>query len=143
MEKELPRAPKDKWLRWGLARVIPNRQLFGLLLRMGQIFRPVLPAPLRTKVPPRKQASPWPAASHNRIVLALAGCVQPSATPNTNAAAARVLDKLGITMVEAPEAGCCGAVNYHLSEHEKGWSGCARTSMPGGPPLRPELKPSS
>lgn len=23
-------------------------------------------------------------------------------------------------MVEAPEAGCCGAVNYHLSEHEKG-----------------------
>lgn len=80
MEKELHRKPKDKWLRWALARVIPNRQLFGLLLRMGQIFRPVLPGALRTKVPPRKQASPWPAASHSRIVLALAGCVQPSAT---------------------------------------------------------------
>lgn len=120
IDKELPRPPKEKWKRWALARVIPNRVLFGYLLKLGQTFAPILPAKLRTKVPPKKQASPWPAASHNRIVLALAGCVQPSATPNTNAAAARVLDKLGITMVEAPEAGCCGAVNYHLSEHEKG-----------------------
>lgn len=119
MEQEMPRPPKERWIRWSLARVIPNRRLFGLLLRMGQLFRPVLPGKLRTKVPPRKQASPWPTASHERIVLALAGCVQPSATPNTNAAAARVLDKLGITMVEAPEAGCCGAVNHHLSEHDK------------------------
>ncbi len=119
MEQEMPRPPKERWIRWSLARVIPNRRLFGLLLRMGQLFRPVLPGKLQTKVPPRKQASPWPTASHERIVLALAGCVQPSATPNTNAAAARVLDRLGITMVEAPEAGCCGAVNHHLSEHEK------------------------
>tara|TARA_R110000850_G_scaffold234059_1_gene359004 strand:- start:11996 stop:13036 length:1041 start_codon:yes stop_codon:yes gene_type:complete len=119
MEQEMPRPPKERWIRWSLARVLPNRQLFGVLLRMGQFFRPVLPAVLRTKVPPRKKASPWPAASHDRIVLALAGCVQPSATPNTNAAAARVLYKLGITMVEAPEAGCCGAVNHHLSEHDK------------------------
>ncbi|MBL3555575.1 MULTISPECIES: glycolate oxidase subunit GlcF [Marinobacter] len=119
MEQEMPRPPKERWIRWSLARVLPNRQLFGLLLRMGQLFRPVLPQALQTKVPPRKQASPWPSASHDRVVLALAGCVQPSATPNTNAAAARVLDRLGITMVEAPEAGCCGAVNHHLSEHEK------------------------
>ncbi|MGO1502164.1 MAG: glycolate oxidase subunit GlcF [Marinobacter sp.] len=120
IDKELPRAPKDKWTRWALARVIPNRALFGFMLRLGQTVAPILPGKLRTKVPPKKQANLWPAANRSRIVLALAGCVQPSATPNTNAAAARVLDKLGITMVEAPEAGCCGAVNYHLSEHEKG-----------------------
>jgi glycolate oxidase iron-sulfur subunit len=119
IEKELPRNVKEKWLRWVLARVLPNRQLFGLLLRLGQTFRPVLPGKLRTKVPPRKQASPRPTANHSRMVLALAGCVQPSATPNTNAAAARVLDRLGITLTEAPEAGCCGAVNHHLSEHDK------------------------
>ncbi len=51
MEKELPRKPKDKWLRWALARVIPNRQLFGVLLRMGQIFRPGLPE--------KGSRSPW------------------------------------------------------------------------------------
>lgn len=119
IEKEVPRAPRDKWLRWALARVLPNRSLFSVLLRLGQMTRPLLPQKLRSKVPPPRRARPWPRGSHSRIVLALAGCVQPAATPNTNAAAARVLDRLGITMVEAPDAGCCGAVNYHLSEHEQ------------------------
>ena len=82
------RSPREKWLRWGLTRLLPNRRLFGLGLRVGQAFRPVLPQALRAKVPPKRKASPWPAASHNRIVLALAGCVQPAAAPNTNAAAA-------------------------------------------------------
>ncbi len=118
MEQEMPRPPQQRWIRWALGRVIPNRQLFGFLLRIGQFFKPVLPGALGQKVPPKKKASPWPASSHSRVVLALAGCAQPSATPNTNAAAARVLDRLGISMVEAPEAGCCGAVNHHLSEHE-------------------------
>ena len=118
MEQEMPRPPKERWIRWALGRFIPNRRLFGFFLRLGQFFKPALPGALGLKVPPKKKASPWPTASHERIVLALAGCAQPSATPNTNAAAARVLDRLGITMVEAPEAGCCGAVNHHLSEHD-------------------------
>jgi len=49
-------------------------------------------------------------------MLALTGCVQPSIAPSINAATARVLDKLGISLVEAPEAGCCGAVTFHLNE---------------------------
>ncbi|MBE0485909.1 glycolate oxidase subunit GlcF [Marinobacter sp.] len=120
LEQELPRSPRQRVLRWALTRVLPDRRLFGFVLRLGQAFRPLLPEKLRTKVPVRHEASPWPHSSHNRIVLGLAGCAQPSAAPNTNAATARVLDKLGITLVEAPKAGCCGAVNYHLSEHERG-----------------------
>lgn len=50
----------------------------------------------------------------------LEGCVQRAATPNTNAAARRVLDKLGISLIDAPQAGCCGAVHYHLAAHAKG-----------------------
>jgi len=50
----------------------------------------------------------------------LAGCAQPAATPNTNVAAARVFDKLGITLVEENRAGCCGALSYHLGAHEEG-----------------------
>jgi len=53
-------------------------------------------------------------------MLVLQSCGQTSATPNTNAAAARVLDKLGISLVVAPEAGCCGAVSYHLGANEEG-----------------------
>lgn len=118
--ESLQRPARERVVRWGLRRVLPNSRLFGFLLGLGQLFQPVLPAALKTKVPAKRRAGPWPTAHHNRIVMALAGCVQPSATPGTNAAAARVLDRLGITLVEAPEAGCCGAVSYHLSAHDEG-----------------------
>jgi glycolate oxidase iron-sulfur subunit len=45
----------------------------------------------------------------------LGGCVQSVATPKTNAAAARVLARLGIDLIESPDAGCCGAAAYHLN----------------------------
>ncbi|MFC4258456.1 glycolate oxidase subunit GlcF [Marinobacter lacisalsi] len=120
MEERQERPLRERWLRQGLIRVLPHRRLFGILLRLGQLSRPLVPGALRRKIPRRRQARPWPTGSHDRKVLALAGCVQPSATPNTNAAAARVLDRLGITLMEAPQAGCCGAVSYHLGEHEDG-----------------------
>ena len=53
-------------------------------------------------------------------MLVLAGCVQPALAPDINAAAARVLDKLGISLIEAPGAGCCGAVRFHLNAQEDG-----------------------
>lgn len=46
--------------------------------------------------------------------------MQPALSPNTNAAAARVLDRLGISVVPAPQAGCCGAVDYHLDAQQAG-----------------------
>ena len=48
-------------------------------------------------------------------MVVLGGCVQPSMAPSINTAAARVLDRLGISLVEARGAGCCGAVTYHLN----------------------------
>jgi glycolate dehydrogenase iron-sulfur subunit len=53
-------------------------------------------------------------------MLVLAGCVQPVLAPDINAAAARVLDRLGISLVEAPGAGCCGAVRFHLDYQADG-----------------------
>jgi glycolate oxidase iron-sulfur subunit len=44
----------------------------------------------------------------------LEGCVQPGLSPNTNASAARVLDRLGISVIPCAQAGCCGALDYHL-----------------------------
>ena len=65
--------------------------------------RPLLPASLRDKLPATvPSAGRWPAPRHARKMVALAGCVQPVLTPDTNAAAARVLDRLGISLVEAP-----------------------------------------
>ena len=120
IDQKLERPPQERLMRLALRKILPYRERFGPLLYLGQFFRPILPGALKTKVPPRRKASPWPSTSHSRVMMALAGCAQSSAAPTTNAATARVLDKLGITLVEAPEAGCCGAVSYHLSAHEEG-----------------------
>jgi len=48
-------------------------------------------------------------------MLVLDGCVQPSIAPNMNAAASRVLDLVGISLAHAEDAGCCGAVDFHLN----------------------------
>lgn len=50
----------------------------------------------------------------------LEGCVQPNLSPNSNAATARVLDRLGISVIPAPQAGCCGAVDYHMNAQQAG-----------------------
>ncbi len=101
-----------------LRKVLPYPRRFAPLLRLGQWVRPWLPAPLRRKVPPRQTATSWPHARHQRRMLVMPGCVQSAATPNTNAAAARVLDRLGISLISA--GGCCGAVSYHLTAHAEG-----------------------
>jgi glycolate oxidase iron-sulfur subunit len=41
-------------------------------------------------------------------------------SPNINTATARVLDACGIQTVVAAEAGCCGALKFHLNDHEGG-----------------------
>jgi glycolate oxidase iron-sulfur subunit len=53
-------------------------------------------------------------------VLLLLGCVQPAMMPNINSATARVLDAAGIQTLIAKEAGCCGAVKFHLNDHDGG-----------------------
>jgi glycolate oxidase iron-sulfur subunit len=41
-------------------------------------------------------------------------------SPNINSATARVLDAAGIETVVATRAGCCGAVRFHLNDHDGG-----------------------
>ncbi len=115
VEDRAPRGPAERLVRRALRAVIPYRRRFGPLLRLGQWLRPLLPKALRAKVPSRRPAGPWPPARHARRMLVLAGCAQPAMAPDINAAAARYLDRLGISLLEAPAAGCCGAVSHHLT----------------------------
>ncbi len=52
-------------------------------------------------------------------MLVLEGCAQSVVTPNTNAATARILDRLGIELITAEKSGCCGAVSHHLSANDE------------------------
>jgi glycolate oxidase iron-sulfur subunit len=48
----------------------------------------------------------------------LAGCAQPVLRPEINEAAMRLLNRLGIEVVVAEGAGCCGALTHHMGLEE-------------------------
>jgi glycolate oxidase iron-sulfur subunit len=119
-EQEIRRPWAQRLPRWLLRQIIPYPARFTPLLRIGQVLRPLLPAALRRAVPTRQQRGVWPVPRHARTMLVLEGCVQPALAPDINAAAARVLDRLGISLIAAPGAGCCGAASHHTSGAEDG-----------------------
>ena len=119
VDEKVPRPPLEKATRWLLKEGLTS-PLFGPAMKLGQSVRGLLPEALKAKVPAKQDAGQWPTRTHARKVLMLAGCVQPSMMPNINSATARVLDAAGIQTVIAPEAGCCGAVKFHLNDHEGG-----------------------
>jgi glycolate oxidase iron-sulfur subunit len=112
--RRLERGAGERLRRFALRTLVPHRRAFGALLRLGQALRPLLPQPLARRVPPRAVSGPWPVARHARRMLLLESCAQGGASPDTNAAAARVLDRLGFTLLRVPQAGCCGALDDHL-----------------------------
>jgi glycolate oxidase iron-sulfur subunit len=118
VERKVPRQGVDAVLRHGLKELLPRPALFGVAMKLGQMVRLVMPPSLKAKVPPITSAGVTPRPGHARQMIALAGCAQPSMYPNINGATRRVLHRLGIDLIEAREAGCCGAVRFHLNEAE-------------------------
>lgn len=119
VDAKVPRPAPERALRWALKEGLPS-PLFGPAMKLGQLVRPLLPAALKAKLPAPQASGAWPSRSHPRKVLLLAGCVQPAMSPNINSATARVLDAIGVQAVVAPEAGCCGAVKFHLNDQDGG-----------------------
>lgn len=121
VDAAVPRPFGQRLLREGLRTLVPHPDLFKGLVNGGQMFRALLPDTLQSKLPRSSTLSkPRPTLRHARRVLMLEGCVQPGLAPNTNIAAARVLDRLGISVTPCREAGCCGAVDYHLDAQAAG-----------------------
>ncbi|MEY8878256.1 MAG: glycolate oxidase subunit GlcF [Leptothrix sp. (in: b-proteobacteria)] len=123
VDAKVERPAAERQVRW-LLREGMTSAAFGPALKLGQLVRPLLPAALKNKVPPRPSveqrahALRWPTRSHPRRVLMLMGCVQPALAPNINTATARVLDACGIQTLVSDEAGCCGAIRAHLGDHD-------------------------
>jgi glycolate oxidase iron-sulfur subunit len=115
-EALLPRSGLDAAKRAALAEGLTRPALFAAAVALGRIARPLLPASLADRIPPRVAGDAiWPPPRHARRMLVLEGCVQPTLAPSINAATAHVLDALGISLIRAPKAGCCGALLYHLN----------------------------
>lgn len=121
VEQLSPRPVGERLLRAGLRRVLQTPAVFGPMLKLGQSVRGLLPATMREHVPTGNAATVLPTPygetvkPNSRRMLVLEGCVQPNLAPETNAAARRVLARLGVELVAAPNAGCCGAIDQHLA----------------------------
>jgi glycolate oxidase iron-sulfur subunit len=154
VEQLSPRPMAERLLRAGLRNSLQSPALFGSLLKLGQSVRGVLPAALREHLPVADvsgcgslqtdiQDSPdarEARATLTRRMLVLEGCVQPALAPATNAAARRVLARLGIELIAAPNAAApLTSISLHRMPPGRR---CGATSTPGGRSSRTAAKPS-
>ncbi|MCU7959283.1 MAG: glycolate oxidase subunit GlcF [gamma proteobacterium symbiont of Bathyaustriella thionipta] len=101
--------------RFLIRQIIPYPKRFKFLLGTGQNLRPLLPTVIRQMIPERPgRLASWPPARHQRRMLLLDGCAQPALAPAINRTAAQILDRLGISLIKTPRAGCCGALDQHM-----------------------------
>jgi glycolate oxidase iron-sulfur subunit len=110
----------EKAKRWLLREMLLSRSLFGAAVALGTRGQADAAASASGANPDLEPAGPWPRARHARKMLALDSCVQGTLAPSIDAATARVLDRIGISLVRVAAAGCCGALPYHLSGIERG-----------------------
>lgn len=120
VEKRLPRRTGEALVRGLLRNGLTRPAWFGATLRLARVVRPILPQSLQARIPPAVSTADHPGPRHSRRWILLAGCVQPALYPNINAAAKRVVNRLEIDLIEAPGAGCCGAIRHHLNDPEGG-----------------------
>ena len=117
VDEKVPRPASEQAVRWALKEGL-NSPLFAPAMKLGQSVRALLPGSIKAKVPAPRDPGRWPTQTHARRMLMLAGCVQPSMSPNINTATARVLDACGIQTLVEPLAGCCGGVKFHLNDQD-------------------------
>jgi glycolate oxidase iron-sulfur subunit len=140
IEKTFQRPLADRLLRALLGIVLPYPNRFRLALaasrlalpfaafyprfgRTGRRFAAMLRLAPKNLAPksnssasqPRESAAALAGGSRARVAL-LSGCVQQVMRPEINAAATRLLARLGIDVVHAKGEGCCGALLHHLGK---------------------------
>ena len=116
------RPPAERAIRWLLKEGLTS-PLFAPALKAGRMLRPLAAAGAQEQSPLERAsqaAARGTDRAHDRKVLLLGGCVQPSMRPEINAATVRVLDAAGIQTMSAAGEGCCGALRTHLGDHEGG-----------------------
>jgi glycolate oxidase iron-sulfur subunit len=118
VDRKVGRSAIEQAKRWGIRAGLMSAPLFGTALATGRLLKRFLPGELAARIPDRPASGAWPQSRHPRRMLALSSCVQGSIAPSIDAAMARVLDRIGISLISVPGGGCCGAMPHHLGEEE-------------------------
>jgi glycolate oxidase iron-sulfur subunit len=137
IEQTYRRPWHERMLRSILAAVLPRPAMFRAALIAARLVRPLAPlipatsglgrrmramlalVPGRLPAPSALEAPQvHPALGQRRARVALlAGCAQQVLAPRINEATIRLLTRLGVEVVVAHGAGCCGALTHHMGRH--------------------------
>jgi len=139
IEDTYRRPAPERALRWLLGVLLTRPALFRFALLFARLARPLAAwVPGRSTTAQRLRAmlalapAEVPAASpferprvypaigprRGRVAL-LAGCAQQVLMPGLNESTIRLLTRLGIEVVVAQGAGCCGALPHHMGQRER------------------------
>ncbi|MCC9620814.1 glycolate oxidase subunit GlcF [Thalassospira sp. MA62] len=133
IEKTYDRPLGDRLLRALLAKVVPSPTLFRIAMMGAKLAAPLarlMPGRLKDMVktgarpihPPswvdRPQVIPAVGRRKGRVAM-LVGCAQQVLETEINEATVRLLTRLGIEVVVAKGAGCCGSLVHHMGKEEK------------------------
>jgi glycolate oxidase iron-sulfur subunit len=144
IEETYERPLLDRLMRLFLASVMPYPRRLRIAMVAGVIAKPFAPllaalglkplaaaarlAPLRAPGA-MTETGVHPANGVRRARVALlAGCANEALAPSITQATIRLLNRHGVEVVLAPEAGCCGSLEHHIG-HEAGALGKARANI--------------
>ena len=144
VEKTYERPLPERWLRALLASVLPSPRLLRPLLSLARLGKPLEPvlrklglhqpaaalALAPDKLPAAEKLGPpgeYKAQGQRlgRVGL-LQGCVQSVTDPGINAAAIRLLTRLGFDVVVPKGEPCCGSLEHHMGREEAALSKARR-----------------
>ncbi len=138
IEETYTRPWHERMMRNVLTFVLPNPRVFRaslLAARVAKPLRALLPQSGTLAVRMRAMLDLAPASlpptgamqspqvhraegpRRGRVAL-LAGCAQTVLAPQINEATVRLLTRMGIEVVIARGAGCCGALTHHMGRHD-------------------------
>jgi glycolate oxidase iron-sulfur subunit len=112
--------------RWLVRKLLLKVWLTRIIAAMIRRLHPLLPKSLGAEAvlarPYNVMPIQVPEDPVNPVtrVLLLKGCVQQSLTPNVNTALTALLRQQGVACQYLEAEGCCGALEYHLGEHDQG-----------------------
>ena len=108
--------PRPRLMRWAMPCLPPARAVRNWLPQRLRDMIDLTPRDAPAFAAPRR-AEVVAAQGRRRVRVALVtGCVQQNLAPQINDATVRLLTRLGVEVVIAPGAGCCGALTHHLGK---------------------------
>jgi glycolate oxidase iron-sulfur subunit len=141
IEEHHTRPLPDRLIRRLLAFTLPFPRRFRAALALARLARPLAPllrksaalkplSAMLALVPAHvrhgKKVPSRPAAPLRGRVALLQGCVEPVLRPEYQAAARRVLNRMGFDVVDAPGEQCCGALVHHMGRESDALAGARK-----------------